>query len=91
MTDSEEIGRLRNLIYRLILERGQLMATIDNLTTSIKQLEADTVTLISAHGSCPTTQQVQAAVASVQALSAKIKAAVAKDAAPAPPAIAPKP
>jgi hypothetical protein len=55
------------------------MASIETLNTSIKDLEADVTALVRVHSSCPTTQQVQAAVASVQALSASIKAAVAKD------------
>lgn len=62
------------------------MANIDSLNASIKQLETDVTALVNAHSSCPTAQQVQAAVASVQVLSTSIKAVVAKDAAPAVPA-----
>jgi aminoglycoside N3'-acetyltransferase len=78
-TESADIGRLRAIIYSLLLERATLMASIETLNTSIKDLEADVTALVRVHSSCPTTQQVQAAVASVQALSASIKAAVAKD------------
>jgi hypothetical protein len=78
-TESADIGRLRAIVYSLLLERATLMASIETLNTSIKDLEADVTALVRVHSSCPTTQQVQAAVASVQALSASIKAAVAKD------------
>ena len=78
-TESADIGRLRAIVYSLLLERATLMASIETLNTSIKDLEADVTALVRVHSSCPTTQQVQAAVASVQALSAQIKAAVAKD------------
>jgi hypothetical protein len=92
MPDSAEINSLRNVVFGLLLERERLMASIEKLNQvieqhkeSIAQLEADTRTLITAHSSCPTTQQLEAASASVaeagakvQSLSAQIKAAVAQ-------------
>jgi hypothetical protein len=79
MTESEEVGRLRNIIYRILLERGTLMATIDRLKSEIKQLESDVTALVNAHNTCPTVQQVEEAVASVQALSRAVKVTLAKD------------
>jgi hypothetical protein len=78
--ESAEIGRLRNIIYRILLERMTLMASIESFKAEIKQLEADVTALVRAHETCPTAQEVQAAVATVQALSRSVKAVIAKDA-----------
>lgn len=82
MADSEEIGRLRSIIYRILIERGTLMASIEKLQGEIKQLESDVTALVNAHSTCPTTEQLNAAVASVQALSTAVKAAIVRDANP---------
>ena len=79
MDSSQEISRLRTILYRMIQERKNSMASIDVLTSKIKELEADVTNLISAHSTCPTSKDIQAIIDTVQTMSTITKASIARD------------